>query len=77
MPRELTNDQTAKRRRASEKLLQQSKNDDVISRIFTVEVDLFNNNRRRSSWFKRGAAPKHVTTLRIAQKEADCNCLVV
>ncbi|CAD5212513.1 unnamed protein product [Bursaphelenchus okinawaensis] len=62
VPHNLTDLQKAKRRCASEKLLQRCKNEEFLDRIVTIDEKWisFNNTRRSTSWCKRGEAPKHV-----------------
>ncbi|CAD5212732.1 unnamed protein product [Bursaphelenchus okinawaensis] len=71
VPHNLTDLQKAKRRCASEKLLQRCKNEEFLDRIVTIDEKWisFNNTRRSTSWCKRGEAPKHVPKPELHEKK--------
>ncbi|CAD5205723.1 unnamed protein product [Bursaphelenchus okinawaensis] len=71
VPHNLTDLQKAKRRCASEKLLQRCKNEEFLDRIVTIEEKWisFNNTRRSTSWCKRGEAPKPVPKPELHEKK--------
>ncbi|CAD5225391.1 unnamed protein product [Bursaphelenchus okinawaensis] len=71
VPHNLTDLQKAKRRCASEKLLQRCKNEEFLDRIVTIDEKWisFNNTRRSTSWRKRGEAPKHVPKPELHEKK--------
>ncbi|CAD5210864.1 unnamed protein product [Bursaphelenchus okinawaensis] len=71
VPHNLTDLQKAKRRCASEKLLQRCKNEEFLDRIVTIDEKWtsFNNTRRSTSWCKRGEAPKPVPKPELHEKK--------
>ncbi|CAD5225985.1 unnamed protein product [Bursaphelenchus okinawaensis] len=71
VPHNLTDLQKAKRRCASEKLLQRCKNEEFLDRIVNIDEKWisFNNTRRSTSWCKHGEAPKHVPKPELHEKK--------